>query len=120
MTVDDASTEFRQRSMADPLVPAGRLKIARRFIAGLFGKNSARPSGTVELAANDFWPKRPSGTRPFSALYPGDKSPGYFQTSLWDVSPTDTYDRHQRAYRVPATVIDRRYRPAAPITATIF
>ena len=34
------------------LVPAGRLKVARQFIAGLFTENDARPGGTLEKSGH--------------------------------------------------------------------
>jgi ATP-dependent Clp protease adaptor protein ClpS len=43
-------------------VPAGQLKIARQFIAGLEYKTELRPEGTLEIASYESALKRPPGT----------------------------------------------------------
>ena len=72
--------------------PTGRMKVARRFIAGLNWNRPMRPVvGTLERLLADEKKrketgifKRPDGTRPFSVIEPGNELPAYFRLSLRD------------------------------------
>ena len=53
------------------------MRIARRFNAGIMGKNAPRPEGTVEHDSDGGWYSRPFGTQLFGGLVPGVETPGY-------------------------------------------
>jgi hypothetical protein len=64
-------------------VPAGQPKIARQFIAGFVAKSAGVPEG--RLNNNPLYALKPLSGTPFSTTQiPGNKLPGYDQTSLRD------------------------------------
>ncbi|HEV3271487.1 MAG TPA: hypothetical protein VGZ93_04835 [Candidatus Methylacidiphilales bacterium] len=64
-------------------VPAGQPKIARQFIAGYVSESTGVPEGRLNYDPPYVF-KRPSGTPLSTIRIPGNKLPGYYQTSLRD------------------------------------
>src|ERR1700739_2133497 len=73
------------------------MKVARYEVSGIRKKYRPVPEGRVKSGCAVNYAcrvsrlpriRRPSGTRPFSVCYPGNKLPGYYREVLRDKKPT--------------------------------